>query len=163
MIKEIKRNVWSKFCKNFSSDNQYRWMSVYHADKWHDEGNSIAYSPFIGLSIEKKGRLIDGIRLFAGWSDPEQITHPVITIKEPEKVTVEKDSDGQDQRLIIKSKAGHETTIDLTGTKDFWQQHEFVEKIAYSLYERRGYRHGDDWGDWLKAENLVKQAEEQFV
>lgn len=163
MIKEIKRNVWSKFCKSFSSDNQYRWMSVYCADKKQEEGNSIAYSPFMGLAIEKKGRFIDGIRLFAGWSDPEQITHPIITIKGPEKVTIEKDSDGQDQRLTIKSKDGFETTVDLTGTKEFRRQHDFVEKIAYTLYERRGYQHGNDWADWLKAENLVKQAEEQFV
>lgn len=163
MIKEIKRNTWSKFCKSFSSENQYRWMSVYCADKMQEQGNSIAYSPFMGLAIEKKGRLIDGIQLFAGWTDPEQITRPVLTIKDPANVTVEKDSDGQDQRLVIKSKGGLETTVDLAGTKDFWQQHEFVEKIAYTLYERRGCQHGNDWGDWLKAEDLVREAEEQFV
>ena len=37
---------------------------------------------------------------------------------------------------------------------------EFIARVrmkAYELYEKRGYAHGDDLDDWLKAEHIVKK------
>lgn len=37
---------------------------------------------------------------------------------------------------------------------------EFIARVrmkAYELYEKRGYSHGDDLEDWLKAEQIVKK------
>jgi hypothetical protein len=31
-----------------------------------------------------------------------------------------------------------------------------IEKTAYELYEKRGYSHGADQGDWYEAEKIVK-------
>ena len=33
---------------------------------------------------------------------------------------------------------------------------ERVEKKEYELYERRGYKSGQDWQDWFDAEKLVE-------
>lgn len=120
-------------------------------------------SPFLGLEIEKKGRYIDGIKIYTGAFDPNNIPHPVISVKQPETVKVEKDQDGKDARVTVTSKDGVEATVTLTGNRDDYLQHNFVEKVAYSIFENRGYRHGDDWSDWLTAESLVRKAEEQFV
>lgn len=32
---------------------------------------------------------------------------------------------------------------------------EEVEKVAYSLFEKRGYGHGRDVEDWVEAERIV--------
>jgi hypothetical protein len=32
-----------------------------------------------------------------------------------------------------------------------------ITRIAYGLYEKRGYAHGNDISDWLEAEKIVKQ------
>ncbi len=32
---------------------------------------------------------------------------------------------------------------------------QMVEKKAYDLYQKRGYRHGRDLDDWFEAEKLV--------
>jgi len=32
-----------------------------------------------------------------------------------------------------------------------------IQEKAYSLFEKRGYSHGDDWSDWLEAERQVKK------
>ncbi|MBN2097855.1 MAG: DUF2934 domain-containing protein [Candidatus Omnitrophica bacterium] len=32
-----------------------------------------------------------------------------------------------------------------------------TQRKAYELFEKKGYTHGDDWTDWLKAERLVKK------
>jgi hypothetical protein len=37
-----------------------------------------------------------------------------------------------------------------------------VSKLAFKLYERRGWHHGQDLGDWLDAERQVL-AQEPFV
>lgn len=31
-----------------------------------------------------------------------------------------------------------------------------VERLAYQLYVERGYQHGHDHADWLKAESIVR-------
>ncbi len=31
-----------------------------------------------------------------------------------------------------------------------------IAKVAYSLYEKRGYAPGNDFVDWLEAEKIVK-------
>jgi hypothetical protein len=30
-----------------------------------------------------------------------------------------------------------------------------IARVAYSIYEKRGYRHGSDLQDWVEAERLV--------
>jgi len=32
-----------------------------------------------------------------------------------------------------------------------------VSKVAYNLFEKRGYAHGHDTADWLEAEMIVKK------
>jgi hypothetical protein len=32
-----------------------------------------------------------------------------------------------------------------------------IARIAYRLYEKRGYAHGNDISDWLEAEKIVQQ------
>ena len=73
MVKEIKRNYWSKFCRKFSSDNKYRHMNINFSGKGEPDARVSGDYPFMGLTLEKRGRLIDGIRLHAGWPDPDKI------------------------------------------------------------------------------------------
>ena len=35
-------------------------------------------------------------------------------------------------------------------------QNEEIEKLAYQFFAQRGYQHGFDKEDWLKAETLVR-------
>nr|MBN2277609.1 DUF2934 domain-containing protein [candidate division Zixibacteria bacterium] len=76
---------------------------------------------------------------------------------------VETDDHGFDARLKVKTKDGTEATIDLNGGVSTNQGRQLVEKVAYSLYERRGYTNGNDLGDWLEAEHKVREAEDMFV
>ncbi|MCM8782570.1 MAG: DUF2934 domain-containing protein [Candidatus Omnitrophica bacterium] len=45
-----------------------------------------------------------------------------------------------------------------TSTKRFSQDQLFNEiaKLAYQFYVDRGYQHGNDMDDWLRAERIVK-------
>ncbi|UCD94888.1 MAG: DUF2934 domain-containing protein [Candidatus Zixiibacteriota bacterium] len=160
MTKEIKRNAWSKFCRKFSSDNQFRWMKINMIDRTKNESRFAGDFPFIGLSLEKKGRLIDGLQLVAGWTDPDRVSRPILSIKDPATVMLEQEKDGTTTALKVMTRDGSEAMIHLMGARDpNW----FVEKLAYSLYERRGYEHGNDMGDWFEAEKKVRQAETVFV
>jgi hypothetical protein len=163
MIKEIKRNNWSRFVRKFTSDNKYRQISIHAIDKKANNSLSMDDTAFFGLELEKKGRIIDGFRLYTNQYDPYNIPRPVISLKQPEKVTLEKDDRGLDNCLMVKTKEGIEAKISLVGEPAPWRQHELVEKIAYSIYERRGRMDGNDWGDWLAAETLIRQAEEKFA
>jgi hypothetical protein len=163
MKKEVKRSVWSKFCRKFSSDNQYRNGRLGRSSK---ESTQVALGPeypFLGISLEKKGRLIDGIQIIAGRGDAEQILDTVFSLKNPDKLMVEEDSAGNVSRLEVKSKEGHSLMLELEGGKERQQFYSLVERVAYNIYERRGGVPGGDWNDWIEAERKVKDAESQLT
>ncbi|MEW5993871.1 MAG: DUF2934 domain-containing protein [Candidatus Zixiibacteriota bacterium] len=160
---EIKRNSWVQFCKKFNASNQLRPATVSIAHKGEDAVGTHENTPFMGLTLTKKGRLIDGIELFAGSFDPDHLVKPIATVKEPSRIVLEKRTDGTDDRLVIEGKDGTVASVALTDTNVPDQRQAFVEKVAYSMYERRGHTHGNDVNDWLEAERRVTETELQFV
>ncbi len=163
MIAQIKRNNWSRFCKKFNITNQLRNATV---SVKHEGGNEVEInqnSPFLGISIAKKGRLIDAVDLFTGQYDPEKLTEPVVSVKQPVKMVLEKDNDDKDNRLTVESKDGTMAQVILCGEKVADQRKVFVEKVAYSMYEQRGFTSGGDVDDWLEAERRIREIELQLV
>ena len=158
MANEIRRNTWTRFCKKFSAANQYRPTQLKLSTK-KSEPATATLMPFMGVAISKKGRLIDGIQFYAGRPDANVVAEPIITVKEPAKIYLEKDKNGTDSRLRIRSKDGTEVCLDMIGEQEPTQAKNLVEKIAYSIYEHRGYVPGDHTSDWLEAERKVRDAE----
>jgi hypothetical protein len=158
-MKEIKRNAWSKFCRQFTAQNQYRQANVTIIDRNNKESGLTGNLPFLGMVLQKNGRLIDGVKLFAGQWQPDKLMEPVLVIREPEKLMLDKDAQGVDQCLWIQTADGSKARIELHGERDQNLQRELVEKVAYAIFERRGYSNGNDINDWLEAERLVKSAE----
>jgi hypothetical protein len=162
MTKEIRRNVWAKFLKQFNADNQYRHIILHIMDNENERRISVDDNPFFGMSLRKKGRAIDGIQLFAGQADSENVTQPVAIIDNPARIMVEKDNKGYDRQVTVLSNDGPELRIEL-GQKNDWTTDELIRKVAYSIYEKRGYGHGWDIDDWLTAEDRIKNTELLFV
>jgi hypothetical protein len=163
MMKEISRTNWSKFCKTFNSANQYRQINIGIYGKRNGENHLLENSPFLGINLHKKGRIIDGIQLFAGIWDPEKVTEPVLMINEPSQIMVEKDKNGMDHLLKIRASDGAEARLVIFGERNPELSRELIERVAYSIYERRGYAPGNDMGDWLEAENILRKTEEQLA
>jgi hypothetical protein len=162
MTTEIKRKTWSQFCKKFNATNQYRTASVSVKQKARGAVDMDHDTPFMGISIAKKGRLIDGIAVYTGKYDPDKLTEPTYMITQPEKIVIEQNN-GSDSRLVIRSKDGTEARLELVGQRDDGQYRSFVEKVAYTIYERRGHSTGHDFDDWLEAEKRIKEAELQLT
>ncbi|MCK4858433.1 MAG: DUF2934 domain-containing protein [candidate division Zixibacteria bacterium] len=161
MKQEIKRSGWSRFCKRFSFGNQYRHTRISGTVSGEVElGHSY---PFLGITLEKKGRQIGAIQVLAGRGDAQQVMEPVVSIKQLAKMVLEKDSKGNASRLLLQSKDGTTVNIDLYGDKEPSQHRSLIERVAYSMHERRGSAIGDDWNDWLEAEKRVKEAERQLT
>ena len=81
----------------------------------------------------------------------------------PVRIVLEKDRDGMDNCLSVEGKDGTVAKIVLSGQKVARQYHSLIEKLAYSMYEHRGFTPGNDVEDWLEAERKVKEIELQFV
>jgi hypothetical protein len=158
MANQIKRNYWSRFFKKFNSANQYRRAKLTLTQDGRENGPT-SIGPFMGLALHKKGRLIDGVQFLSGDWDINSVAKPVVTVREPENIWLEKDEHGRDSYLRVQSADGTEIRLDLEGEKQQEQERYLVEKIAYSMFERRGYGHGNDMGDWFEAERRVRQTE----
>ena len=162
MIKEIRRGQWAQFFRKFNAENQYRQIHITYRDSDNNKEIFLDGWPFIGLALEKKGRFIDGIQFFAGRDDVFNIAEPILTTKDPERIIVEKDNQGNDLRLTITTKDAYEIVAEL-GPHDYEQVKHLIEKIAYSIYVKRGGRHGADTDDWQKAEKKVHETVAAFV
>jgi hypothetical protein len=161
MITEIKKTEWPKFHTKFNATNLYRPARLSIVD---GDGNqtTICPAPFMGIALTRQGRKVIGIQFLAGQADPEKLVEPIVTVVEPTRLMLETDADGSDRRLSIRSQADNqEIVLELTGQRESSQV--LVEKVAYSLYERRGYTQGNDRGDWYEAELKVKEIESQLT
>lgn len=54
---------------------------------------------------------------------------------------------------VVKGKRRKTKSASAVDARSFAER---VEKKAYELYERRGYKSGQDWQDWFDAEKLVE-------
>ena len=57
-----------------------------------------------------------------------------------------------DKKITGRSKAKQAATAVMERPAETKEE---VRKVAYGLYEKRGYRHGDDWKDWFEAEAII--------
>ena len=60
-----------------------------------------------------------------------------------------------EKKKILKPSAQAGRTAVMERPRDMTEQ---VRKLAYSLYEKRRYAHGNDWHDWFEAEKLLKKG-----
>ncbi len=162
MIKEIRRGQWAQFFRKFNADNQYRQVHITYKESNTNKEISLENRPFIGLGLEKKGRFIEGIQFFAGRGDAIDIAEPILAIKDPERIIVEKDNLGHDFRMTIKTKDSYEI-VAILGPHDYKQVKNLIEEVAYSIYVKRGGLHGADTDDWQQAEKKVYETVAAFV
>ena len=161
MAQEIKRTIWSRFCKRFSTVNRYRQTTL--------EINGVAdpatfsVEPFLGIALTKNGRRIDGVQFFAGNPEPEKVIEPVLTIKDPSQILLEKDDGGRDLKLRIRASDGSEAVLQVNGEPENARAKFLTENMAYRLFERRGRQFGNDWDDWFAAEQKVREAAEALA
>ncbi len=162
MAHEIKRNYWSRFCRRFNTANQYR-RTVVNTTATQGETESMPLSPFMGVTLTRKGRTIDGIQILTGRPDPDGVMTPALTIKEPKEIFLECDQNGFDRFLRINSKDGTKARLELIGEREPNQFVTLVEQLAYSMFERRDYTQGNDKDDWFEAERKVRDAEMELT
>ena len=162
MFKPIPRSDWARFCRKFNQDNRFRSAKV-RLDDGRRTVQAASCQPLIGLSLAKRGRNIDGIQLYIGRADAESPAEPIITIRGPQDMEVEADASGTTTGLKITAQDGTHTTIALEGQQPKEGYRQLVEKVAYDLYERRGYTHGNDFGDWFEAEKRIDRIAESLV
>jgi hypothetical protein len=120
-------------------------------------------TPLMGIALAKKGRLISGINLFTVQPDPEQLSQPAITVDEPVRIVTERDDSKSDNWIMVEGDDGTQLRIELYHDDNSSQYHSSVEKLAYTMYERRGYQSGHDVDDWLDAERLISQTTLQLT
>jgi hypothetical protein len=161
MRKEIQRNNWSRFCRKFSKEYRFRASRV-NADAsdlstWSNE------VPVLGLTLTKKGRRIDGFELYVGQTDPEQPFEPALTVSDAAELILEQDPESPVECLRIKSKDGSEAMVELGDPSRSGPYKELLERLAYSLYERRGHADGHDRADWHEAKRCLDDAAERFA
>jgi hypothetical protein len=160
---EIKRNSWGRFRKKFNTSNQYRQSVLSVKRKSREEIEISRDYPFMGIAIAKKGRLIDGVEFFVCQHDPNNLSRPVLSLKEPVVIAVEKDEHGNDTCLMVESRDGTIVNMSLTGESNPHQFRSLVEVVAYNLSEQRGFDPGHDTDNWCEAERRIRESEQQLA
>jgi len=162
MKKEVSRNRWSRFCKQFSATNQFRRMTISVEGRKGRATISSEQRPFLGVMIQKKDRKIDRIQFFAGRGAAEAVSEPVFEIQQPSRFVIERDQDGQDMRLMVESADGARAELELAGSGREEGYQSLVKDVAYSIFQQRG-NHGRDLDNWLTAEKIIQDTSTVFT
>ncbi len=161
MSQEIKRTNWSRFIKRFNTHNLYRPVRLtFSPDNSHSSELSDR-SLFLGFSLTRAGRRIDGLEIYTGVSDPERLGRPAVSVQGLVQIDELTDDEGNRIGLTIASESGQAVRVTFDGEP--LPQQVLIEKLAYSLYERRGAHHGADLTDWYEAEQAVRQVTEPLL
>lgn len=158
MIKEIKKNFWTRFVKKFNTENQYRCAQVCVFSPDRQESELLNETPFLGIKVCKEGRDFNSVEFYTGRPDPDFINVPLVAVNQPEKMSVDYDENGQVQYLSLISEDGSSATLSLRGEKYELCQ-SYKEQIAYFISERHGFTPGNDVNDWLEAEKKIREVE----
>lgn len=160
MAREITRKTWSSFCRKFNSTNRYRSALLAYTPA---KGSSKTLeTDLLGINLTKKGRVIDGLSVFAIRHEPESLDQPKLNITGLEKLFVESDADGRDRQLSVVGEDGSSLEINFIG-EPLPDGHDLlVEKVAYSLSEHRGFGPGNEQDDWYRAEQVIDQILEEL-
>jgi hypothetical protein len=162
MVKEIKRSSWARFCRRFNLENQYRNAKITLQDI-HQNRETIPLEPFLGIKPSKKGRFINGIQLFTASWDPNNLAIPKVTLPNPDAIQMEIQENASVLTLQVKSKNGSRLRLEISGDQDKSKTGMVVEKVAYSLYQERGFENGRDIDDWFEAEKRLQSTEESLT
>jgi len=154
---EIKRNSWGRFRKKFNTSNQYRQSVLSVKRKNRKEIEICRDYPFMGIAIAKKGEF------FVCQHDSNNLSQPVLSLKEPVMIAVEKDEHGNDMCLMVESRDGTIVSMSLIGESNPYQFHSLVEMMAYNLSEQRGFDPGQDTDNWCEAERRIRETEQELV
>ena len=163
MFLEIKKANWLQFCKQFNLDNQYRRVKVNIMQESIGITEIAESSMFLGLSISKKGRRIDEMRLIVGGKNQDVIAEPVAVVYQPFTLSVMKDDTGADIQLEIVGFDGKKISFQLEGEQTPQFRYSLMEEFAYSAFERRGGDHGRSLEDWLEAEEQIANVEHELA
>ena len=162
MATEVSRSNWSRFIKRFNFTNQYRPVRIRVKQKGAGEVEISRDDPLMGIVLTKRGRFIDGVALFTAKNDPDKLAEPTILLKGPVKISSDRDKTKKDLWLSVEGKDGTRIKMELAGDRDTQKVRSCVEKLAYTIYERRGHQGGHDMEDWLEAERLLSDTANQL-
>ncbi len=161
MSQEIKRTNWSRFIKRFNTQNLYRPVRLTFSPDMSDSSGLTDCSLFLGFSLTRAGRRISGLEIYAGVSDPERLGRPAVSVQGLARIDELTDDTGNRVGLTFASENGQAVRVTFDGEP--LPQEALIEKLAYSLYERRGAHHGADLTDWYEAEQAVRRVTEPLL
>jgi len=161
MSEEIKRAYWSRFLKRLNTTHQYRPVTVTVAPGKRADHRTAGTGPFFGLSLTRSGRRIGGVELFTGCWEPDRLNCPAFAVEELSRIFKTVADDGTVVGLTVEAADGAVLRVAFDG--DPLPHQVVVEKVAYTLYERRGAHDGADIADWLTAERAVRDVTATLV
>ena len=152
----ILKKDWKDFLKAFNAKHQFRPVKILV-----DKQELCRDLPFMGLVYETKKK---NVEVFVGGVDAEHPSHLVHSLLSPRAVYVLREN-GDVKGIEVQSAKEPKVVVEFIGPPEEAERvrKEFIEKIAYQLYEKRGKSPGKALEDWLEAERIVERASKMYL
>ncbi|WP_456434037.1 DUF2934 domain-containing protein [Thermosulfuriphilus sp.] len=152
----ILKKDWPEFLRGFNAENQFRPVRLLVDEHLMAEG-----LPFMGIVHEEKNKTVE---FYVGGTDADHVEHLIHSLRSPRAIYALKE-DGRILGLEVQSARDPKAAIEFIGGAEEAKRvkRELIEKIAYSIYEKRGREAGRDQEDWFRAEELVTKIAKRFI
>ncbi|MFZ5979658.1 MAG: DUF2934 domain-containing protein [Candidatus Zixiibacteriota bacterium] len=157
-MKEINKKQWMRFLDDLSEGSRFARTEITGVDTDGSEMSLCSGSPLLGLALSRnKGKISDFEVRLGQIRDGSPVAWS-LQLGMPVKMVYRKS--GQDERDIIEihGRDGRKLIIRIFSRTVAESFGSFVQEMAYSLAEARGFVPGHDQEDWYTAEQLVRKA-----
>jgi len=158
-MRMLKRD-WAGFVRDFNRQNQFRRATLLIGDSVLAGEPGM---PFAGLSYDPDAR---NIGIYLGGISADSVAHMVHMVTVPRALYLLQDKDALNPVLGVQIVGGPGTEIVsvlFLDEKTEQTRKDWIDSVAYSLFEKRGMAHGRDRQDWFEAEHLVDEALKTFI
>jgi hypothetical protein len=157
-MKEIKKQQWSRWCRDLSSKYQFARTKVLCIDADGDSTTEHQAAPLSRLSLARRRGKISAFEVSLCEIRNGSPTTSSIAIGAPIRILSDASDDDGTETIEIYNEDGHRLVLRLFGQTIEESYESLVEEMAYNLAELRGFVPGQEHEDWFRAEKLVRKA-----
>ena len=157
-MKEINKKQWTRFLNGLSDDNRFARTEITRVDTAGNETALCSGSPLLGLGLSRNKGKISDFEVRLGQVRDGSPAARSLQLGLPVKIVYRKSGEGDKDIVEIKNDNGQKLIIRIYGRTVAESFGSFVQEMAYSLAEARGFAPGHDQEDWYTAEQLVRKT-----
>jgi hypothetical protein len=157
-MKEINKRQWSRFCRNIVGRYQFARTKIMRIDPDGTETLATNDAALLDVLLKHKKGKISAIEAKLGQIRNGSPAVSLAMLGAPVKILYGPSDDNDAEIIEVYNEDGHKMIFRIARHSIEQAYDSFVNEMAYTLAEARGFVPGHEQEDWFMAERLIRKV-----